>query len=424
MRFLSLILILEIVLVFGALMFIHELGHFLFAKKAGILVREFSLGLGPKLFSFKKGETQYSLRILPFGAFVRMAGEDPEIADLKTGQKIGIKLNQKGRVTDIYLEKGNYDNKIKVDNFDLEHDLFIEGTTENDIEVKYKLTRDALIHTDKKKKMQIAPWNRQFSSKSIKDRFATIIAGPVFNIFLAILLFISIGVFFGVPGSSVIVTDIQEGTPADYADFQVGDELLGIDDITYESYNELLYEIRTSPEEELNLRIERDGQISYIPVAPEKMEDGSGRIGINTEHTWKDIPTTQAIKNGFNNSIEYTVLIFEGFGQLIAGKVGMDDVAGPVGIMTITGQAAQMGIPYLMNWAGILSLYLGIFNLLPVPALDGSRLMFLSLEAVRGKPVDPKKESMVHFIGFALLMLLMVVVTINDISRIPEYLNK
>jgi len=110
-------------------------------------------------------------------------------------------------------------------------------------------------------------------------------------------------------------------------------------------------------------------------------------------------------------------MIFDGFRMIVTGNVSMNDLAGPVGILQITGQAAKQGLAMLIYWAGILSLYLGIFNLLPIPALDGSRLLFLSLEGVRGKPIDPQKESVVHLVGFALLMLLMIVVTVNDVSK-------
>lgn len=400
---------------FAALMFIHELGHFIFAKRAGILVREFSLGLGPKLFSFKKGETQYSIRILPFGAYVRMAGEDPELTDIKTGDNVGLEFDQRGRVTDIYTEKGTYDIKLKVDDFDLEHDLFISGIAEDDREVMYKLTRETTIHS-KKSKMQIAPWDRQFGSKSIRARFAAIIAGPIFNILLAVLIFFGVGMAFGEIGNYVRVDSVVENSPAAEAGIQVGDEIHGIDDKTYGSYQEILYEIQNSPGKELNIRVVRNGELQYIPIVPEE-EEGRGRIGIKTGLVWVDISIKDAITSSLEQVAKTTVLIFDGFGQLITGKASMDDIAGPVGIMQISSVQAESGIAYFANWAAVLSLYLGIFNLLPIPALDGSRLMFLTLEGLRGKPVDPKRESAIHLIGFAFLMLLMVVVTINDISR-------
>lgn len=418
MIFLNIILIIEIILVFAGLMFIHELGHFIFAKRAGILVREFSLGLGPKLFSIKKGETQYSLRILPFGAYVRMAGEDPEITDIKTGINVGLKFNANGLVSDIYLDKSATDQKMKIDDFDLEHKLFLKGTQDDETQVFYKLSRDAQIHAADKKVTQIAPWDRQFGSKTIRQRFAAVLAGPVFNIIMAAILFFAVALMLGTPASSVIINAVSSDSPAEAAGLQKGDIILGVDDITFETNEELLLAIQRSPSKEINLRIERDGATSYIPVVPKEDENtGKGLIGIEVGYVWEEITISQAFSSAFKRMADLTVLIFSGFGQMISGDVKLDDVAGPVGIMQITGQAAKEGIAFLLDWAGILSLYLGIFNLLPIPALDGSRLMFLSIEGVRGKPIDPRRESMVHLVGFAFLMLLMVVVTINDVSR-------
>lgn len=414
----NIVLIIEIILVFAGLMFIHELGHFIFAKRAGILVREFSLGLGPKLFSIKKGETQYSLRILPFGAYVRMAGEDPEITDVKTGITVGLKFNANGLVSDIFLDKSATDKKMKIDDFDLEHNLFLKGTQDDEIQVFYKLSRDAQIHAADKKVTQIAPWDRQSGSKTIRQRFAAVLAGPVFNIIFAVVLFFAVALMLGTPSSSVIINAVNNNSPAEAAGLQKDDIILGIDDITYESNEDLLKAIQNSPGEEINLRIEREEVISYVPVVPKEAEDtGKGLIGIEVGYVWEEITVSQAISAALNRTVDLTVMIFSGFGQMISGDVKLDDVAGPVGIMQITGQAAKEGMAFLLDWAGILSLYLGIFNLLPIPALDGSRLMFLSIEGVRGKPIDPKRESMVHLVGFAFLMLLMVVVTINDISR-------
>lgn len=419
MIYLNLLLIIEIILVFAGLMFIHELGHFIFAKKAGILVREFSLGLGPKLFSIRKGETQYSLRILPFGAYVRMAGEDPEISDVKTGITAGLKFNGNGLVSEIYLGKNiTADKKVKIDDFDLERDLYLKGTLEDETQVFYKLSRDALIYSEDKKITQIAPLDRQFSSKTIGQRFSTVLAGPVFNIIMAVILFFVVALMLGTPASSVLINAVSSDSPAEVAGLQKGDIILGIDDITFETNEQLLLAIQNSPGEEINLRIDRNGDIFHTPVIP-KADEGTGKglIGVEVGYVWEEITLSQAVSSAFNRTAELTTLIFKGFGQLISGDVKLDDVAGPVGIMQITGKAAKEGIAFLIDWAGILSLYLGIFNLLPIPALDGSRLLFLSIEGVRGKPIDPKRESMVHLVGFAFLMLLMVIVTINDVSR-------
>lgn len=415
---LNIVLILEIVLVFAALMFFHELGHFLFAKKAGIFVREFSLGLGPKLFSFKKRETQYSLRILPFGAYVRMAGEDPEVVEIKDGQTLALKLDSKGKVTDIYFDEKDFSKGIiiRVKSADLERELTIKGYDQDEHLVNYSLSRETVMHYEKQS-VQIAPWDRQFGSKSILDRFATILAGPVFNIILTIVLFFVVAMMVGVPSEQVSFGKVNPGSPADKAGIQQGDIVLSVDNTPIKKDTELIEKIQKSPGKELILKIERNGTTKEITVIPEE-KSGKGLIGVEVGHLREEATIPKAASSAVTNTAKMTALILDSFRLLFSGNVGMNDLAGPVGIMKITSDAAKQGMATLINWAGMLSLYLGIFNLLPIPALDGSRLLFLTIEGVRGKPIDPQKESMVHLVGFALLMLLMIIVTVNDVSKI------
>lgn len=293
---LNIVLILEIVLVFAAIMFIHELGHFVFAKKAGIFVREFSLGLGPKFFSFKMGETMYSLRLLPFGAYVRMAGEDPEIIEIKTGQWISLKLNQKGNVSDIYLnqEESHHKIKIKVDAIDLEHKLFIEGTDHNENQVKYSVMREAVMH-DGGKQVQIAPWDRQFGSKSIKNRFATIFAGPLFNVLLTVVLFFAIAMVAGAPTDQVQLGQISEGSPAQTAGMHEGDILLAINDQSIQSDIELKNKIENSIGQELKVLVDRNGEEMTFYVTPQDLnKTGKGLIGVQLMQVMKKASAIEA----------------------------------------------------------------------------------------------------------------------------------
>ncbi len=411
--------ILQIILVFGALMFIHELGHFLFAKKAGIFVREFSLGIGPKLFSFKKGETKYSLRILPFAAFVRMAGEDPEIIEIKTGQTIGVERDRKGVITDIYTDKDvkRQLERLKIEEIDLEHKLFISGVDIEEQQVSYPVARNAVIH-EEKNEFQIAPWDRQFGSKSIKDRFAAIFAGPLFNILFTIILFFIVALMVGIPTTEIEIAGVNTGSPAETAGLHKGDVIVAIDNQAIESDNQLINMISNASGKELSMLVDRSGETVNVKVTPKSDESGEGKIGVALTRKMEDATVIEASKASITNTVKMTVMIIDGFGKLFSGHLSMNDVAGPVGILKVTSDAAKQGVPTLINWAAILSLYLGIFNLLPIPALDGSRLVFISIEAFRGKPIDPRKESMVHFIGFAFLMLLMLVVSVNDFSKI------
>jgi len=401
-------------------MFIHELGHFLFAKRAGIFVREFSLGLGPKLISIKKGETQYSLRILPFGAYVRMAGEDPEVIEIKNGDKIGVTLNPKGQVTDIFLDdKVSHGSKvIIVEEVDLEKALMIKGTNESDDIFHYPVSRNSILHYEKQK-VQIAPWDRQFGSKPLLDRFLTVLAGPVFNILLTIILFFIVFSIVGVPSNKVVLGEITVHSPAQTAGLQQGDWVRSINGKTIDSSQDFIGVVEKSPNKAIELLVNRQGVDQVVSVTP-KYDDKTktGKIGVVITQAQKKATLAEAASYSVKNTIAMTKIILDGFKMIISGHVGMNDLAGPVGIMKITSDAAKQGLATLLNWASILSLYLGIFNLLPIPALDGSRLLFFTVEGFRGKPIDPKKESLVHLIGFAFMMLLMIVVTVNDVSRI------
>jgi len=417
--YLNILLIIEIIMVFAALMFIHELGHFIFAKKAGIFVREFSLGLGPKLVSIKKGETQYSLRILPFGAYVRMAGEDPEVVEIKSGQTIGLKLDN-SMVTDIYFKDSmnGASQQIKVDNVDLERAMIIEGTLENGDFVTYSVSRETIMHYENKQ-IQIAPWDRQFGSKSIIDRFSTVLAGPVFNIILTIILLFTISLMVGVPTDQIKLGPIQSDSPAQQAGLLEGDVLISINNQPIQSDSDFISQVQDSPGKQVELTVERNGVKKEFTVVPKDLNNnGKGLIGVTLMQVQKDATLIEASSASIKNTAKMTTMIFDGFKMILTGNVGMNDLAGPVGIMKITSDAAKQGFATLMNWAAILSLYLGIFNLLPIPALDGSRLLFITIEGLRGRPIDPQKESMVHLVGFAFLMLLMIVVTVNDVTRI------
>lgn len=411
----TLVLVLEIVIAFVMMLFVHELGHFIFAKRAGVLIREFSIGMGPKIFSIKKGETKYSLRILPIGAYVSMAGEEQEIYDINIGKTIGIVTDNDNIITDIFIKPKDH-SKIIVEEYDIEDKLYLKGLDESGNTVNLSVSRTAMVHIGGKQ-IQIAPKDRQLASKSVFSRFLSIVGGPMFNIFLALLLFFTIAIMVGVPSNQVIIGEVTENSPAEQAELKVGDKIIGINDVIFDTAGDLILMLQDSPNKEIDLNIVRDDNKMDVQIIPEDM-DGIGMIGIRTLQVYTDVNFIDAVSMSFSEVGKWIGLIFDSFKMLFAGDVGMDDVAGPVGIVQITSDAAKAGIFTLMNWTAILSLYLGVFNLLPIPALDGSRLLFLLVEAVRGKPVDPKKEGFVHFIGFAMLMLLMIFITVNDVSRL------
>lgn len=413
--------VIAFIVIFGALVFFHELGHLIFAKRAGILCREFAIGFGPKIFSHKKNETIYTIRLLPIGGFVRMAGEDPEMVEIKPGHRIGLILDQVGQITKIILNnKEKFPNArvIEVESADIEHDLKIKGYVdgEDDHLQTFSIARDAVLVEDGIE-TQIAPFDRQFASKTLGQRTMAIFAGPFFNFVLAFFVFVIIAFLQGVPSSEPMLGKITDDGTALKAGLKEGDIVHSIDGTEITSWTDVVEMIRKNPNEELEFSIERDGKAQDITVTPESTEVDGEKIGLIGVYSPVEKSPLKAISYGFEETYFWTKEIFFMLGKLVTGEFSIDALSGPVGIYKSTDTVAKSGIYYLMKWAGILSINLGIMNLLPIPALDGGRLMFFAVEALRGKPIDRQKEGMVHFIGFALLMLLMLVVTWNDIQR-------
>lgn len=410
------------VLMFFLLVSLHEWGHFYFARRAGILVREFAIGFGPKLFSIKRGETRYTLRLLPIGGFVRMAGEDPEVVEVQTGQTIAIRIKD-NRVTRLYLDRLEERSDVlrgEIKAIDLEKHLYVTLDVDGDVE-RFDVHPAALLIA-RGQETQIAPLDRQFGQKPVRKRALAIFAGPVMNFLLAYVLFALYIVLQGVPvdnPTKILIAHVETGKPAAAAGLEKGDWVKSINDTPIGADIELFIDkIESSIGKPMNWIVERDGVDVPITVTP---DPATGKVGV--------VPTGEARKPGIGETIKFagtsmvdmTGRIFEGFRKLIFGEFKLDDLGGPVKTTQMTVEIAKQGLAQLTMWAGILSLYLGIFNLLPIPALDGSRLLFLGIEAIRGKPIDPNRESMVHFIGFAMLMLLMVVVTYNDIVGLVRH---
>jgi len=401
--------------------FFHELGHFVVAKRAGILCREFAIGFGPKVLSFKKGETLYTIRLLPIGGFVRMAGEDPEVIEVKPGYRVGLIVDEQNIVQKIVLNgKDKYSNIriMEVEEADIEKQLYIKGFEEDDDEklVQYRIDPKA-VFIENGIETQIAPYDRQFASKSLGQRTLTIFAGPFMNFVLAFLIFLLIGLFQGVPVNEPKLGKITEDGAARQAGLLEGDIVQSIDGEEVSSWVDVVEIIRMHPNEELTFRIDRNGEVIDVPVTPNEREMDGEKIGLIGVYNPVEKSPLKVLTYGATETYHWTKQIIILLGKLVTGQFSIDMLSGPVGIYVSTEEVAKSGIFYLMKWAALLSINLGIMNLLPIPALDGGRLLFFGIEALRGKPLDPHKEGMVHFIGFALLMLLMLVVTWNDIQR-------
>src|SRR5699024_9328872 len=400
------------IFMFGLLVSVHEWGHLIFAKRAGMLAREFAIGFGPKIFSTTKNETLYTVRLLPIGGYVRVAGDDPEIIELKPGHHIGLEFNDAGKVKQIIVNnKDKHPNAhlIEVESIDLDHELYIAGYEIGDETTvhRFDVDRNAFFIMDERE-TQIAPFDRQFASKTVGQRAMQLFAGPMMNFILAIVIFIILGLVRGVPTDRALIGEVEPDSPAEAAGLLAGDEVIAIEGNKIEKWTEFTATVQKSPETALDFTILRDGKETNLTVTPKELqveEETIGQVGVKLAFEKSFIGT---FKYGFTQTYETTKLIITNLAMLVTGQLSLDMLSGPVGIYDATDQVVQTGFMNFLMWTAMLSINLGIINLVPLPALDGGRLLFVGIEAVRGKPIDPQKEGFVHVIGFALLMLLML----------------
>src|SRR5690625_2766022 len=272
---------------FGLLVSVHEWGHLIFAKRAGMLAREFAIGFGPKIFSTTKNETLYTVRLLPIGGYVRVAGDDPEIIELKPGHHIGLEFNDAGKVKQIIVNnKDKHPNAhlIEVESIDLDHELYIAGYEIGDETTvhRFDVDRQAFFIMDETE-TQIAPYDRQFASKTVGQRAMQLFAGPMMNFLLAITLFIILGIIYGTPAEKAIIADVVEDSPAYTAGFQAKDEIIEIDGTAISSWNAFTTIVREHPNESLSMIVMRNDQPIHLEVIPQAQEGMD--IDRSEEHT-------------------------------------------------------------------------------------------------------------------------------------------
>ncbi|MCC5889592.1 MAG: RIP metalloprotease RseP [Alkalibacterium sp.] len=413
--------ILAFALVFGIIVIIHEFGHFYFAKRAGILVREFAIGFGPKIFHHRKGETTYTIRLLPVGGYVRMAGYEEE-ADIRPGMSVQLTLDEDEKVSQIDLQskEGNLDTiPLEVTSFNFDDDLFIAGRVGfEETDQVFKVNRDALLIEKDGTLLQIAPKDRQFQSASLGNRMMTNFAGPMNNFILAIIAFTVLAFMQGgVPSQEPLIGEIEEGSPAEQAELEQGDRVLSIDGEAVDSWNEMVTIIQQHPGEDITLEFEKQtGEIMEETVQPEAVEVETqtiGRIGIQA---YIDDSLSSKLTFGFTETLFIVTQIFTLLASFFTGGFSVDQLGGPVAIYATTEAVVQAGAFGLISWIGFLSVNLGIMNLLPIPALDGGKLLLNVIEGIRGRPISQEKEGYITLIGVLFLLILMLLVTWNDIQ--------
>ncbi|MGN0658380.1 MAG: RIP metalloprotease RseP [Emergencia sp.] len=329
------------IILFVLMIFPHELGHFTAAKAVGVRVNEFSFGMGPALFQRQKGETLYSVRLIPLGGYCAMESE---------------------------LEEGD------------------DGESTGD--------------------------DRSFGSRPVWAKLIVLAAGSFMNVLIAVLV---LSIFAGAVGAATTsIGEVQDSSPAMEAGLQAGDRLISINGTGIETWSDVSGAIGSS-DGSCTVSVMRDGEELTLTVVPVSSEDGRMVIGITPKASHN---VFTAVRNGAKMTWNMTVLMFDSLGQLLTGGVSTDEITGPVGIVNMAGQTSRYGISYFVYLVALMSLNLAIVNMLPVPALDGGRILLVIIRRLTGKMISDKVENAIHGAGMLLLLGLMVFVTWNDITRL------
>ncbi|HJF46974.1 MAG: RIP metalloprotease RseP [Limosilactobacillus oris] len=416
--------IITFILVFGILVLVHEYGHYYFAKRAGILVREFSIGMGPKIWWTRKNGTTYTVRLLPVGGYVRLAGSDDEDEDeLRPGTPLTLQLNQDDQVVTINASsKATLFQGIPMQLVasDLVDGLWVKGYVNGDeSELKtYPVNHDAMVVEHNGTVVQIAPRDVQFRSASLPARMMTNFAGPMNNFILSLLVFIILGfTLTGVPTNSNQIGKVNAGSVAAKAGLVAGDRITKVNSTKVANWAELATNLSSKPNQQVKLTYTHKGETKTTTVRPQAVKQGKetvGQIGI-LEQQEKGIRAR--LMFGWQQFIQAGTLIFAVLGHMFTHGFSLNDLGGPVAIYAGTSQATALGVNGVLNFLALLSINLGIVNLLPIPALDGGKLLLNIIEAVIRRPIPEKAEGIVTMLGFMILLVLMILVTWNDIQR-------
>lgn len=419
-----LITIITFIIVFGILVLVHEFGHYYFAKRAGILVREFSIGMGPKIWWSRRNGTTYTVRLLPLGGYVRLAGADEDDDEtLRAGTPVTIQLNDQNEVTTINASEKTtlfQGLPLQIVDKDLVDELWISGYVNGDESVvkKFNVNHDANVIERDGTELRIAPRDVQINSASLAQRMMTNFAGPMNNFILALVVFIILGFTLpGIPTNSNQLGQVQSSSVAAKAGLKAGDRIIKVNGHSTRNWQSMTTAISSKPGQRLTISYERAGHKYTTKLIPKKVRRGKqtvGQIGV-MEQQKKDF--LSRIQYGWHQFILSGTLIFSVLGHMFTHGFSLNDLGGPVAIYAGTSQATSLGVNGVLAFLAMLSINLGIVNLLPIPALDGGKLVLNIIEGIIRRPIPEKAEGIVTLIGFGFLMLLMILVTWNDIQR-------
>ena len=324
------------IILFCVMIFPHELGHYIAAKRLGVKVNEFAFGMGPVIWKKQKGETLHSIRLFPIGGFCSMEGEDEDSDE-----------------------------------------------------------------------------PRAFNNKKPWQKIIILAAGSFMNVLCAILI---MSIVVGVLGFTTTTIDtVSEGSPAETAGIMAGDEITAIDGQPIEAWTDVSAAIASAEGGQIIMTVQRDGRTLEAAVTPEQTQDGAYLIGITSRVSHNPF---RAVAEGAKSTWNITVSMFQTLSQLFTGQLGADSLSGPVGMVQMVSQTTQYGWWYYVFLTALICINLAIINMLPLPALDGGRIIFVIISMITGRPVSQKVEGTVHFVGIMLLFGLMAYVTFNDITRI------
>ena len=413
--------ILTFILVFGIIVVVHEFGHFYFAKKSGILVREFAIGMGPKIFAhIGKDGTAYTIRILPLGGYVRMAGWGDDTTEIKTGTPVSLTLTDDGKVKRINLSGKKLDQTalpMQVTQFDFEDKLFIKGLVLEE-EKTFAVDHDATVVEADGTEVRIAPLDVQYQNATIWGKLITNFAGPMNNFILGvvvfwILIFMQGGVrdvdtnqFHIMPQGALAKVGVPETA-----------QITKIGSHEVSNWESLIQAVESETKDKtaptLDVTISEKGSDKQVTVTP---EESQGRYLLGVQPGIKSDFVSMFV-GGFTTAADSALRILSELKNLIF-QPDLNKLGGPVAIFKASSDAAKNGIENVLDFLAIISINIGIFNLIPIPALDGGKIVLNILEAIRRKPLKQEIETYVTLAGVVIMVVLMIAVTWNDIMRL------